>query len=186
LRTLDDLRQQREQLAQVNRELADTNRGVVALYAELNERADFLERANDIKTKFLSNMTHEFRTPLNSIISLSRLLLDRVDGELQPEQEKQVRFIAKAASDLSELVNDLLDLAKVEAGRIKVTPVDFEVRDLFAALRGMMRPLLTHDTAVKLVIEEPEGLPPIFTDESKVSQISSPTPSSTRSAARCA
>ena len=66
----------------LNRELEDTNRGVVALYAELDERADHLRRADEMKSRFLSNMTHEFRTPLNSILALTRLLLDRVDGEL--------------------------------------------------------------------------------------------------------
>ena len=91
---------------------------MVALYAEIEERADYLQRANEIKTRFLSNMTHEFRTPLNSIINLTRILLDRLDGELTAEQDKQVRYIAKSATDLSDLVNDLLDLAKVEAGKI--------------------------------------------------------------------
>ena len=109
----------------LNRELEDTNRGVVALYAELDEKADHLRRADDMKSKFLSNMSHEFRTPLNSIRALSRLLLDRTDGELNGEQEKQVGFIAKAADDLTELVNDLLDLAKIEAGKTEVRPVEF-------------------------------------------------------------
>ena len=63
-----------EELELLNRELEDTNRGVVALYAELDERADYLRRASELKTKFLSNVSHEFRTPLNSIISLARLL----------------------------------------------------------------------------------------------------------------
>ena len=82
LRTLDELRQRQEELARLNRELEDTNRGVVALYAELDERADHLRRADEVKTRFLSNMTHEFRTPLNSILALTRLLLERVDGDL--------------------------------------------------------------------------------------------------------
>ena len=170
MRTLDELRQRQEELARLNRELEDTNRGVVALYAELDERADHLRRADEVKTRFLSNMTHEFRTPLNSILALTRLLLDRVDGELTPEQERQVYFIRKSAENLSELVNDLLDLAKVEAGKIVVRPAEFEVRNLFGALRGMLRPLLLN-TSVNLVFEEPDGIPPLHTDEGKVSQI---------------
>lgn len=171
LHLLDELRREREQLAQVNRELEETNRGVVALYAELDERADYLQRANEIRSKFLSNMTHEFRTPLNSITSLTRILLQRLDGELTAEQEKQVRFIQRSADALSELVNDLLDLAKVEAGKIVVRPAEFRVADLFGTLRGMLRPLLAQNSAVELIFEEPEGLPPLHTDESKVSQI---------------
>src|SRR3954453_18391475 len=116
-------------------------------------------------------MSHEFRTPLNSILSLSRLLLDRVDGDLNAEQEKQVGFIRRSTEALSELVNDLLDLAKVEAGRVTVRAAEFQVADLFAALRGMLRPLLAHNTSVNLVFEEPEGLPALHSDEGKVSQI---------------
>jgi signal transduction histidine kinase/CheY-like chemotaxis protein len=171
LRTLDALRQERERLAQINRELEETNRGVVALYAELDERADSLQRANDIKTRFLSNMTHEFRTPLNSITSLTRILLQRLDGELTSEQEKQVRFIQKSADALSELVNDLLDLAKVEAGKILVKPTEWTVVNLFGTLRGMLRPLLAQNTAVDLVFIDPEPNLTLHTDESKVSQI---------------
>ena len=81
----------------LNAELEDTNRGVVALYAELDEKADHLRRADALKSKFLSNMSHEFRTPLNSILALSRLLLARVDGPLTPEQERQVTFIRRGA-----------------------------------------------------------------------------------------
>ncbi|MGC4069025.1 MAG: histidine kinase dimerization/phospho-acceptor domain-containing protein [Polyangiaceae bacterium] len=145
LRTLEELRREQEQLAQVNRELEETNRGVVALYAELDERADHLQRANEIKTRFLSNMTHEFRTPLNSVISLTRILLQKLDGDLTAEQEKQVRFIQRSADSLSELVNDLLDLAKVEAGKIIIRPGEMNVRSLFGTLRGMLRPLLAHN-----------------------------------------
>ena len=145
LRTLDELRKRQEDLSRLNDELEDTNRGVVALYAELDEKADHLRRADELKSRFLSNMTHEFRTPVNSIIALSRLLLARMDGDLSSEQEKQVRFISTAADDLSTLVNDLLDLAKVEAGKIEVHPTDFKVEDLFGALRGMLKPLLVSD-----------------------------------------
>ena len=170
LQTLEALRERQEELVRLNRELEDTNRGVVALYAELDEKADHLRRADEMKSRFLSNMTHEFRTPLNSILALTRLLLDRLDGELTPEQEKQVAFIRKGATDLSELVNDLLDLAKIEAGKTEVRPTQFEVTGLFSALRGMLRPLLV-TASVDLVFEEVSDLPPLYTDESKVSQI---------------
>jgi signal transduction histidine kinase/CheY-like chemotaxis protein len=171
LSTLEEVQRQKAELAQLNKELEDTNRGVVALYAELDERADYLRRASELKTQFLSNMTHEFRTPLNSILSLSRILLDRVDGELSAEQERQVKFIQKAANGLSELVNDLLDLAKVEAGKVVIHPAEFRIRDLFGALRGMLRPLLAHNSAVSLVFDDADDIPPVVTDESKVSQV---------------
>jgi len=170
LRALSDLRERQDELQRLNRELEDTNRGVVALYAELDEKADHLRRADEMKSKFLSNMSHEFRTPLNSIRALSRLLMERTDGDLTEEQAKQVGFIAKAADDLTELVNDLLDLAKIEAGKIEVRPVEFSVANLFSALRGMLRPLLVSED-VKLVFEDPPPTLMMFNDEGKVSQI---------------
>lgn len=170
LKTLNELRERKEELAQMNSELQDTNRGVVALYAELDERADYLRRASELKSSFFSNMSHEFRTPLNSVLALTRMLLDRMDGDLTSEQEQQVRFIQRSAKELSEMVDDLLDLAKVEAGRLEVKPKHFELAELFSALRGMLKPLLV-DTALNLVFEIPEGLPAMFSDEQKVSQI---------------
>jgi signal transduction histidine kinase/CheY-like chemotaxis protein len=170
LRVLDELRRRQEELSRLNAELEDTNRGVVALYAELDERADSLRRADEMKSRFLSNMSHEFRTPLNSIRALSQLLLERTDGELSSEQEVQVSLIKRAAEDLTDLVNDLLDLAKVEAGKIVVRPAECDVQRLFGALRGMLRPLLTTD-AVALTFEAAPDVPVLVTDESKVSQI---------------
>lgn len=167
---LEELNDRQQQLAVLNEELQDTNRGVVALYAELNDRADHLRQADELKSRFLSNMSHEFRTPLNSILALTRLLASQVDGLLAPEQLKQVHFVQKAAESLTELVNDLLDLAKVEAGRTAVAPVEFTAADLFSTLRGMLRPLLVGD-AVALVFDPPPDMPTILTDESKVSQI---------------
>ena len=167
---LQELQRRQGEMTQLNQELQDTNRGVVALYAELEERADHLRRADELKSRFLSNMSHEFRTPLNSILALSRLLLTRKDGELTGEQEKQVQFVRRAAENLTELVNDLLDIAKVEAGKTVVTPAEFSIADLFGALRGMLRPLLVGDN-LTLTFEEAVDLPPLVTDEGKVSQI---------------
>lgn len=171
MKTLQELRGRQEELELLNRELEDTNRGVVALYAELDERADYLRRASELKTKFLSNVSHEFRTPLNSIISLARLLLGRMDGDLTAEQTKQVRFIESSARDLQEMVNDLLDLVKVEAGKIRIRPKPFEVQELFSALKGMLKPLLADNTSVELIFDDARGIPQLYTDEGKVSQI---------------
>jgi signal transduction histidine kinase/CheY-like chemotaxis protein len=165
-----ELETRQEELSRINQELQETNRGVVALYAELDDRADHLRRADELKSRFLSNMSHEFRTPLNSILALSRLLLGRIDGELTGEQERQVQFIRRAAESLTELVNDLLDLAKVAAGKIVVTPSEFAAAEIFATLRGMLRPLLVGD-AVMLTFEEPDDMPALTTDEAKLSQI---------------
>lgn len=169
LMLLDELQRKHQELTHLNRELEDTNRGVVALYAELDEKADHLRRADELKSRFLSNMTHEFRTPVNSITGLCNLLIDdRTRDGLTPEPE--LAYILKAADQLSDLVNDLLDLAKVEAGKTVIRPTDFDVDSLFGALRGMLRPMLLN-RSVALVFEEGSGLPALRTDEAKVSQV---------------
>jgi signal transduction histidine kinase/CheY-like chemotaxis protein len=170
LTALEEIRSRQTELSRLNQELEDTNRGVVALYAELDEQADHLRRADELKSRFLSNMSHEFRSPLNSILALSGLLLSRSDGDLSSEQDQQIGYIKRAAQDLLELVNDLLDLAKVEAGKIEVKPLEFEAANLFAALRGMLRPLLLNQS-VDLVFEDGAAIPNIYSDEGKVSQI---------------
>jgi signal transduction histidine kinase/CheY-like chemotaxis protein len=170
LRSLEELRLRQEELTRLNAELEDTNRGVMALYSELDERAAHLRAADETKTRFLSSVSHEFRTPVNSILALSKILLHRLDGELTPEQEKQVKYICQAADQLSTLIDDLLDLRKVEAGKIQLRAEAFTVTDLFAALRGMFKPLVVNEN-VALVIDEPGDLPEMFTDQGKVAQI---------------
>jgi signal transduction histidine kinase len=169
LRAFEELRNKQQELVRLNRELEDTNRGVVALYAELDDKAEDLRRAAELKSRFLSNMTHEFRTPVNSIIGLCNLL-DESRQQDNHEPEPEVSYIRKAAEQLSELVNDLLDLAKVEAGRTEMRLVDCNIEKLFGTLRGMLRPLLAN-ASVSLVFEEASDLPDIVTDEAKISQI---------------
>jgi signal transduction histidine kinase len=156
--------------ASLRDELEETNQGVLALYAELDTQAEELRQASDLKSRFLSYMSHEFRTPLGSILSIASLLIDELDGPLSPEQHKQVTFVSTAARELSDMVDDLLDLAKIEAGRITISPAWFDMLDLFAALRGMFRPIVDA-TAVDLIFEEPVGLPRLYTDDKKLAQI---------------
>ncbi|MEE1923367.1 ATP-binding protein [Pseudomonas sp. 148P] len=151
-------------------ELEETNQGVLALYSELDTQAEQLRQASDLKSRFLSYMSHEFRTPLGSILSITSLLADELDGPLSPEQHKQVAFVSNATRELSDMVDDLLDLAKIEAGRITISPGWFDMLDLFAALRGMFRPIV-NSADVDLIFEEPSGLPRLYTDDKKLAQI---------------
>ncbi len=164
---LDDTQREVEAL---RTELEETNSGVLALYAELDVQAQELRRATELKSRFLAYMSHEFRTPVGAILSIARLLLDRLDGPLTGEQEKQVGFIRDTANEFADMVNDLLDLAKVEAGRIDISPDWFEMVDLFAALRGMFKPVLTNPE-VMLIFEEPVDVPKLFNDDRKLTQI---------------
>ena len=171
LAALDEVQSQQARLTQLNLELEETNRGVVALSSELEQRADYQKRASELKTEFLSTITHELRTPLNSIISISSILLDRLDGDLTAEQEKQIGFIRGSARELSNMVNDVLDLAKVEAGKVVIRPRRFEVDEMFRVLRGMLRPLVQPGHPVELIFEDAAAEAPLISDEGKVSQI---------------
>jgi signal transduction histidine kinase len=164
------LAKQQAELSFLQGELAETNKGVVALYAELDENALRLQEAADLKSRFLSYMSHEFRTPLASITSIADILLVGMDGPLTIEQEKQIKFVQLSVRELTEMVDDLLDLAKVEAGRISISPEWFEMVDLFSALRGMFRPIVANGV-VSLVFEEPQDVPRVYTDDKKLSQI---------------
>jgi signal transduction histidine kinase len=164
------LSQREADIAALRVELEETNKGVVALYAELDDKASELRQALELKSRFLSYMSHEFRTPLTSITSLTNILLSRLDGPLTAEQVRQVEFVRSSVLELSEMVDDLLDLAKVEAGRITISPEWFEMVDLFSALRGMFKPIVTL-SSIALVFDEPRAIPRLYTDDKKLSQI---------------
>lgn len=156
--------------SQVTQELEDTNRGVMALYSELDEQAEQLRLAGRVQRQFFSYMSHEFRTPLHSSVALSNLLLESVDPPLPREQRRHVGLIRKSMSDLLDLVGDLLDLARIDAGKLEVHPETFAVADLLSALRGMFRPLVP-GSQVTLTVEEEGDIPPMHTDQRKLAQI---------------
>jgi len=158
------------ELIALRSELEETNRGVLALYAELDSQADHLRQATELKSRFLAYMSHEFRTPIGAIQSIARILQDRVDGPLTDEQAKQVGFIQTTSAEFADMVNDLLDLAKLEAGRIEVSPAWFEMVDVFSALRGMFKPIAVNPE-VTLIFEEPVDVPKLFSDDRKLAQI---------------
>ncbi|MEU4238964.1 ATP-binding protein [Actinoplanes sp. NPDC026619] len=178
---LDEVRAQRDDLARLNaeleetnrgvmalynqlsQELEETNRGVVALYAELDEKSEQLRMASEAKSRFLANVSHELRAPVTAVIGLARLLNDPASEPLAGEQRRQVELISSSAGDLLTLVNDLLDLAKAEAGRIEPEWAEVDLRALFGQLRGTLRPLATRPE-VEFVVEEPT-VPSMPSDE---------------------
>jgi len=161
---------QAAEIATLEAELVETNKGVLALYAELDQNAIQLREAADLKSRFLSYMSHEFRTPLASVTGITNLLTSGMDGPLTAEQQHQIKLIQDSVRELSDMVDDLLDLAKVEAGRISISPEWFAMVDLFSALRGMFRPIV-NNSVVSLVFEEPDGVTTLYTDDKKLSQI---------------
>ncbi|KAF0096395.1 MAG: histidine kinase [Puniceicoccaceae bacterium 5H] len=171
LDVLRELKLRRNESFELNREIEETNRGVVALYAELEEKAESIRHSAEVKQRFLSNITHEFRTPLTSIVNLSRMLLDRFDGDLTEEQDKQVKLIQHAGETLLGLVNDLLDLTKAESGKLEVYHHPTSLRSVLNSLKGLMRPLQAKDSPVALVIEEPQEDLVWDTDDGKLTQV---------------
>ncbi|MCM3882313.1 ATP-binding protein [Frankia sp. R82] len=155
---------------QLSTELEETNRGVVALYAELDERGMALERANEAKTRFLRNVSHELRAPVTSVLGLARLLLDPTGDPLSTEQRRQADLILASSGDLLTLVNDLLDLAKAESGHLDTAFEEVDVSAMLATVEGSMRPLATR-AAVRLVFDVPADIGPLRTDESLLCRI---------------
>jgi signal transduction histidine kinase len=184
---LDEVRRQRDDLARLNgeleetnrgvmalynqlsEELEETNRGVVALYAELDEKSVQLRAASEAKTRFLANVSHELRAPVTAIIGLGRLLTDASSDSLSEDQGRQVELIRGSATDLLSLVNDLLDLAKAEAGRLEPDWADVDLKAVFGQLRGTLRPLVIRPE-VELIIDEP-AVPVLRSDEVLLAQI---------------
>ncbi|MGH3205498.1 MAG: hybrid sensor histidine kinase/response regulator, partial [Streptosporangiaceae bacterium] len=191
--SLEDLQQQKDQLVLLNSELAETNRGVmalygelsseleqtnrgvVALYAELDEKSERLRVASESKDRFWANVSHELRTPLNSIIGLARLLAEpnpeTPDGApADPERLYQVDLIKSSAGTLLSLVNDLLDVAKAEAGRLRTDPAQVDLHALFGRLRGLARPM-AEGKPIEVVVDDQGAPEALLTDEVALTSI---------------
>ena len=149
--------------AELSDELEQTNRGVVALYAELDEASKQLREASESKTRFWANVSHELRTPINSVLGLSRLLLDPGSEPLTAEQHYQIELINDSAALLLTLVNELLDVAKAESGRLEAHLEQVDLRITFDRLRSTLRPMATNPE-VTLVVENPEVVGLLWTD----------------------
>jgi signal transduction histidine kinase/CheY-like chemotaxis protein len=164
-----DLAERDHRIVELAEELTETNRGVMALHAELEDRAEYQRRAVELRTRLLSEMGHELRTPLHSLSTISQFLLDRLDGELTAEQDKQVTIIHEVAETLTAYVNDLLDLARTDAGRAVVHAGRFQVGGVLKALRRILQPLVPARVALRFEVDP--DLPAIASDEQKLSQV---------------
>ncbi|NAS21289.1 response regulator [Herbidospora sp. NEAU-GS84] len=170
---LEDVQSQRDELEETNRgvmalytqlseELERTNQGVVALYAELEDKSARLREANEAKTRFLANVSHELRAPASSILGLARMLLE-LGEPLDDEKRRQAELIRESGRDLLNLVNELLDLAKAESGRLEPEVVDVSLRGLLRRLAETLRPMARE--GVTLVVDDPDGVEILQTDE---------------------
>jgi len=144
---------------------------------ELQQRAEALEEANvrleeldRLKDRFLASMSHELRTPLNCIIGFSEVLIDGFVGEVTSEQEECLGNIRSSGHHLLALINDILDLSKIEAGRMELEPTTFDVAQLLAEVEVTIRPLIEKKSQV-LKVEQAGGLPPLTADRFRVKQV---------------
>jgi signal transduction histidine kinase/CheY-like chemotaxis protein len=158
------------ELARQKTRLEESNAAIRALHGELAQQADRMRSEAEVKGRLVAGVSHEFRTPLHSILGLSRLLLSGSDGSLTAEQETQVRFIRDSADELSRMINDMLDLSRLDAGGAPIRAAPFELREFFAAVRGTMNPLIPDGSPVRLVFDPVPDLA-LETDQGKLAQI---------------
>jgi signal transduction histidine kinase/DNA-binding response OmpR family regulator/CHASE3 domain sensor protein len=168
-----ELQQSNDQLADQARTLDERNNALSVAQTELEQRADALTRASRYKSEFLANMSHELRTPLNSSLILARLLSENKHGNLTADQIKYAQTIYAAGNDLLNLINDILDLSKVEAGKLDLHIEDVPLQRIMEALARTFEPLARQKN-LKLRLElgnEIDGYPTLTTDFRRLEQI---------------
>lgn len=163
-----------EALKRLNSELEQRIREATADLAEQNARLQWqsqeVERANKLKSEFLASMSHELRTPINALIGYSALLLDGVLGEVNTKQSDALARGRAAAEHLLALINDILDLAKIEAGKMPLHLEDISMRDIILEVTQQIEPIV-RKKQLEFAIHVAEDCPPIYTDRTKVKQV---------------
>ncbi|MHB1324609.1 MAG: sensor histidine kinase [Thermoleophilia bacterium] len=161
--------QSQEILGKVD-ELEQVNQNLQSREQELRQTNKQLETANRLKSQFLATMSHELRTPLNSIIGFSELLEDETYGNLNPKQMQYVGNIVVSSRHLLQLINDILDLAKVESGTIEVRPVPMSLPDAMTVVQSIVEPLAAKKS-IRLSIKPDPGIEFVTADPARVKQI---------------
>ncbi|HEY7394144.1 MAG TPA: histidine kinase dimerization/phospho-acceptor domain-containing protein, partial [Gemmatimonadaceae bacterium] len=163
-----------EALKRLNSELEQRIREATADLAEQNARLQWqsqeVERANKLKSEFLASMSHELRTPINALIGYSALLLDGVLGEVNPKQRDALARGRAAAEHLLALINDILDLAKIEAGKMPLHLEDVSLRDVTLEVTQQIEPMV-RKKQLDFVIDVAPDCPVIYTDRTKIKQV---------------
>ncbi|MFJ5776969.1 HAMP domain-containing protein [Streptomyces sp. NPDC093094] len=158
-------------LATQNRDIEAKNLQIEQARQELETRAQQLSLASKYKSEFLANMSHELRTPLNSLLILAQLLAQNPSRNLTPKQVEYAQIIHSAGSDLLQLINDILDLSKVEAGKMDVTPERVELRQLIEYVEATFRPMTTQKS-LEFTVTTAAGAPAdLLTDDSRLRQV---------------
>ncbi|WP_078886040.1 HAMP domain-containing protein [Streptomyces lydicamycinicus] len=166
-----ELEEKAEQLRAQNRDIEVKNTEIEEARQVLEERAEQLAVSMRYKSEFLANMSHELRTPLNSLLILAKLLADNAEGNLSPKQVEFAETIHGAGSDLLQLINDILDLSKVEAGKMDVSPTRIALVQLVDYVEATFRPLTAEKGLDFSVRVSPELPATLHTDEQRLLQV---------------
>ncbi|MER6914178.1 HAMP domain-containing protein [Streptomyces sp. NPDC000594] len=166
-----ELEEKAELLAQQNRDIEVKNTEIEEARQVLEERAEQLAVSMRYKSEFLANMSHELRTPLNSLLILAKLLADNPENNLSPKQVEFAETIHGAGSDLLQLINDILDLSKVEAGKMDVSPTRIALVQLVDYVEATFRPLTAEKGLDFSVRVSPELPATLHTDEQRLLQV---------------
>ncbi|MBT2295922.1 response regulator [Pseudomonas fluorescens] len=166
-----ELEQTNEQLAEQRDAMDQKNNELNLAQVQLQERAEELQRSSKYKSEFLANMSHELRTPLNSSLILSKLLAENPQQNLSEEQVKFAESIYCAGNDLLNLINDILDISKVEAGKLEVRPENTGVSRLVEGLRDMFMPLASEKGLSLEVQLLPDAPATLYTDRQRLEQV---------------
>ncbi len=166
-----ELRATNDQLAEQALNLDMKNAALTGAQDQLRQRALELERASRYKSEFLANMSHELRTPLNSSLILAKLLADNASGNLNDEQVRFAQTIYSAGNDLLHLINDILDISKVEAGKLELVPEEVPLRRMVEGLARTFEPLARQKALEFSVAIDPNVPAAITTDRQRVEQI---------------
>lgn len=161
----------KEQLEEQKVRLEGINAALLRARAELEEKAAALQKTGRYKTEFLTNMSHELRTPLNSILVLAKVMLENRSDNLSAEQVESLRVIAASGTDLLDLINDILDLSKVEAGKLRFEPEPVQLSELLRDLQKMFQPLMEAKRLAFSCVVHPDLPSTLFTDPLRLSQI---------------
>ena len=167
----EELEEKASLLAEQNRKVEQKNDEVEAARLALEEKAEQLAMSSKYKSEFLANMSHELRTPLNSLLILSKLLTDNKDGNLNPKQVEYAKTIHSSGSDLLSLINDVLDIAKVEAGKMEVNATDVPIAELNASLQRSFGPVAEEKELAFKIDVHPDAPATIYTDGQRVEQV---------------
>ncbi len=169
--TNEQLAEQAQVLSEQRDALDRKNEELNVAQVELENRADELQRSSKYKSEFLANMSHELRTPLNSSLILAKLLAENPTDNLTAEQVKFAESIYSAGNDLLNLINDILDISKVEAGKLDMRPENSSVSRLVEGLRNLFQPLAL-DKKLDFHVELQAGAPTmLYTDRQRLEQI---------------